>query len=107
MVFKVQEHWVTYTEKVDQMVEEALRSNIKHSLKKLSRAINGDSKTSPNPLFKVLIALRQTSPQTTPKVPATPFNPIRSCDSAPAPYLFLLRHTHIIQPLIVLLPHLS
>uniref|UniRef100_A0A4W6ECP9 Dynein axonemal heavy chain 2 n=1 Tax=Lates calcarifer TaxID=8187 RepID=A0A4W6ECP9_LATCA len=56
---EVQEHWLTYTEKVDHMVEEALRSNIKCSMKKLSRAINGDSKTSPNPLFKVLVTLRQ------------------------------------------------
>uniref|UniRef100_A0A3Q1IX48 Dynein axonemal heavy chain 2 n=1 Tax=Anabas testudineus TaxID=64144 RepID=A0A3Q1IX48_ANATE len=64
---EVQEHWVTYTKKVDHMIEEAFRSNIKCSMKKLSRAINGDSKTSPNPLFKVLIALRQTTPQATPK----------------------------------------
>ncbi|KAF1380471.1 hypothetical protein PFLUV_G00164080 [Perca fluviatilis] len=69
---EVQEHWVTYTEKVDHMVEEALRNNIKRSMKKLSRAINGDSKTSPNPLFKVLVALRQTTPQTTPKVEFSP-----------------------------------
>ncbi|XP_045920170.1 dynein axonemal heavy chain 2 isoform X2 [Micropterus dolomieu] len=69
---EVQEHWVTYTEKVDHMVEEALRSNIKRSMKKLSRAINGDSKTSPNPLFKVLVALRQATPQTTPKVEFSP-----------------------------------
>ncbi|XP_062301425.1 dynein axonemal heavy chain 2 [Scomber scombrus] len=69
---EVQEHWVTYTEKVDHMVEEALRSNIMRSMKKLSRAINGDSKTSPNPLFKVLVALRQATPQTTPKVEFSP-----------------------------------
>uniref|UniRef100_A0A8C2ZK56 Dynein axonemal heavy chain 2 n=1 Tax=Cyclopterus lumpus TaxID=8103 RepID=A0A8C2ZK56_CYCLU len=56
---EVQEHWVTYTEKVDHLVEQALRSNIKRSVEKLSRAINGDNKTSPNPLFKVLVALRQ------------------------------------------------
>ncbi|XP_029311197.1 LOW QUALITY PROTEIN: dynein heavy chain 2, axonemal [Cottoperca gobio] len=69
---EVQEHWVSYTEKVDHMVEEALRSNIKHSMKKLSRAINGDSKTSPNPLFKVLVALRLATPQSTPKVEFSP-----------------------------------
>ncbi|XP_028285542.1 dynein heavy chain 2, axonemal [Parambassis ranga] len=69
---EVQEHWVAYTEKVDHMVEEALRSNIKNSMKKLSRAINGDSKTSPNPLLKVFVALRQASPQTTPKVEFSP-----------------------------------
>ncbi|KAI3375810.1 hypothetical protein L3Q82_004092 [Scortum barcoo] len=69
---EVQEHWVTYTEKVDLKVEEALRRNIKHSMKKLSRAINGDSKTTPNPLFSVLVALRQATPQTTPKVEFSP-----------------------------------
>lgn len=74
MVCKVQEHWVTYTKKVDHMVEEAFKSNIKCSMKKLSRAINGDSKTSPNPLFKVLVALRQTTPETTPKVSANPLS---------------------------------
>ncbi|TMS02261.1 Dynein heavy chain 2, axonemal [Larimichthys crocea] len=79
---EVQEHWVTYTEKVDHMVEEALKSNIKQSMKNLSRAINGDSKTSPNPLFKVQVALRQTTPQTTPKVPETPLNPIRYTEKA-------------------------
>lgn len=80
MMFKVNEHWVTYTEKVDHMVENALRSNIKCSMKMLSRAINGDSKTSPNPVFKVLVALRKATPQTTPKVPSMPFYPIRSCN---------------------------
>ncbi|XP_070785989.1 dynein axonemal heavy chain 2 [Enoplosus armatus] len=69
---EVQEHWVIYTEKVDHMVEEALRSNIKRSMKKLSKAINGDSKTSPNPLFKVLVALRQATPQSTPKIEFSP-----------------------------------
>lgn len=68
--FKVQEYWVAYTEKVDRMVEVALQRNIKDSMKKLSRAINGDSKSSPNPLFKILVALRQTTSQTTPKVVA-------------------------------------
>ncbi|XP_028992315.1 dynein axonemal heavy chain 2 isoform X2 [Betta splendens] len=70
--YEVTEHWVTYTKKVDHMVEEAFRSNIKHSMKNLSRAINGDSKTSPNPLFKVLVALRQTTSQTTQKVEFSP-----------------------------------
>ncbi|XP_078020536.1 dynein axonemal heavy chain 2 [Epinephelus lanceolatus] len=69
---EVQEHWVTYTEKVDHIVEKALRINIKSSMEKLSRAINGDSKTSPNPLFKVLVTLRQATPQTTPKLEFSP-----------------------------------
>ncbi|XP_074478915.1 dynein axonemal heavy chain 2 [Sebastes fasciatus] len=69
---EVQEHWVTYTEKVDHMVEESLRSNIKQSMKKLSRAINGDGKALPNPLFKVLVTLRKATPKTTPKVEFSP-----------------------------------
>lgn len=75
MVFKVQEQWEIYTEKMDMLVEQALRSNIKRSMETLSRAINGDGKTSPSPLFKVLVALRQATPQTTPKVPTFHLNP--------------------------------
>lgn len=80
MVFQVQEHWVTYTEKVDHLVEQALRSTIKRSMEKLSRAINGDKKTSPNPLFKVQVALRQETPQTKRKVPSILLNSNGSCD---------------------------
>ncbi|XP_028269691.1 dynein heavy chain 2, axonemal-like [Parambassis ranga] len=69
---EVQEAWVAFTEKVDHVVEEALRRNIKKSMKKLSRAINGDSKTSPNPLLKVFVEPRQASPQTEPKVEFSP-----------------------------------
>ncbi|KAF3697610.1 Dynein heavy chain 2, axonemal Axonemal beta dynein heavy chain 2 Ciliary dynein heavy chain 2 [Channa argus] len=69
---EVQEHWATYTEKVDHMVEEAFRNNIIQSMKKLSRAINGDSKSSPNPLFKVFLSLRQATPQSIPKVEFSP-----------------------------------
>ena len=39
------------------MVEEAFRLNVKWSLQELSRAINGDGKTLPNPLFKVKVVL--------------------------------------------------
>ncbi|XP_073321620.1 dynein axonemal heavy chain 2 [Pagrus major] len=71
---EVQEHWVTFTERVDHLVEKALRINIKNSMMKLSMAINGDSKTtqSPNPLFKVLVTLHRATPQTTPKVEFSP-----------------------------------
>ncbi|XP_047429543.1 dynein axonemal heavy chain 2 [Mugil cephalus] len=69
---EVQEHWATYTEKVDHMIEESLRSNVKHTMRKLSRAINGYNKASSNPLFKVLVEMSRTSPQTTPKVEFSP-----------------------------------
>ena len=39
------------------MVEEAFRLNVKWSLQELSRAINGDGKNSPNPLFRVKVVL--------------------------------------------------
>ncbi|XP_030635110.1 dynein heavy chain 2, axonemal [Chanos chanos] len=69
---EVQQHWVAHTEKVDRMVEEALRLNIKGSLQELSKAINGDSKTSPNPLFRVQVVLRQETPGSAEQVEFSP-----------------------------------
>lgn len=54
---------------MDQIVEEALRSNVKQCVAQLCRAVSGDSKTPPSPLFKVLVTLRQAAPNSTPKVP--------------------------------------
>lgn len=56
----VQNHWFAYTEKMDRLVEEAFRLNVKWSLQELGRAINGDGKTSPNPLFRVRVVLEGT-----------------------------------------------
>ena len=39
------------------MVEEAFRLNVKWSLQELSRAINGDGKSAPNPLLRVKVVL--------------------------------------------------
>ena len=55
---QVQQQWFYYTEKVDRMVEEAFRLNVKWSLQELGRAINGDGKSGPNPLFKVQVILQ-------------------------------------------------
>ena len=52
-------HWHRYTEKMDRMVEEAFRLNVKWSLQELSKAINGDGKAAPNPLFKVRVILTE------------------------------------------------
>ena len=47
--------------------------NIKFSLQEISKAINGDGKMGPNPLFRVNITLACTEPnQTTPKVGFSP-----------------------------------
>ncbi|XP_061138372.1 dynein axonemal heavy chain 2 [Syngnathus typhle] len=57
---EVQVHWVTHTGNVDHMLEQALRTNVKRSMQKLAQAINGDRKSSPTPLFRVLLSLRQS-----------------------------------------------
>lgn len=44
--------------RLDHMMEDALRLNVKCSLQELSKAINGDGKTTPNPLFRVLVILK-------------------------------------------------
>ena len=57
LLFQVQAHWLRYTKKMDAMLEEAFRLNVKWSLQELSRAINGDGKNPPNPLFRVKVIL--------------------------------------------------
>ncbi|XP_048221841.1 dynein axonemal heavy chain 2 isoform X1 [Perognathus longimembris pacificus] len=56
--FEIQQQWMLYMIRLDRMMEEALRLNIKWSLLELSKAINGDGKTTPNPLFRVLVILK-------------------------------------------------
>nr|XP_060635826.1 dynein axonemal heavy chain 2 [Anolis sagrei ordinatus] len=68
---EVQQHWFNYTVKMDKMMEEALRLNVKWSLLELSKAINGDGKASPNPLFRVKVILQDNYPQT----PQVEFSP--------------------------------
>ncbi|XP_077826327.1 dynein axonemal heavy chain 2 isoform X1 [Macaca mulatta] len=55
---EIQQQWMLYTIRLDRMMEDALRLNVKWSLLELSKAINGDGKTSPNPLFQVLVILK-------------------------------------------------
>ncbi|TKS69390.1 Dynein heavy chain 2, axonemal [Collichthys lucidus] len=69
---KVQEYWASVTDKVDNMVEKALRFNIKLSMEKLIKAISGDSKTLTKPLFNVDVALHLGAHETTPKVEFSP-----------------------------------
>ena len=54
---EVKQNWHGYTKRVDRMVEEAPRLNVKWSLQEPARAINGDGKSGPNPLFKVKVEL--------------------------------------------------
>uniref|UniRef100_A0A8C0I316 Dynein axonemal heavy chain 2 n=1 Tax=Balaenoptera musculus TaxID=9771 RepID=A0A8C0I316_BALMU len=55
---EIQQQWLLYTIRLDRMMEDALRLNVKWSLSELSKAINGDGKTTPNPLFQVLVILK-------------------------------------------------
>nr|XP_039250408.1 dynein heavy chain 2, axonemal-like [Styela clava] len=54
---EVYQHWVRYTERMDQHVEDAFRLNIKWSLQEIAKAVSDDSKTTPNPLFRVKVVL--------------------------------------------------
>ena len=54
---EVQTQWTRLTERMHKMLEEAFRLNTKNSLLELSKAINGDGKSAPNPLFKVRVVL--------------------------------------------------
>lgn len=67
---QVQQHWMSYMEKMDRMVEDAFRVNIKRSLQELSKAINGDGKNSPSSLFRVEVVLKQHTPGSTAQVQA-------------------------------------
>lgn len=53
----IQREWTRYVKKIDQKVEDALRTTVKRSLQELSRAINGDNKSDPHALFKVHMVL--------------------------------------------------
>ncbi|XP_074081622.1 dynein axonemal heavy chain 2 isoform X3 [Macrotis lagotis] len=59
---EIQQQWLLYTMRLDHMIEEALRLNVKWSLLELSKAINGDGKSTPNPLFRVLVILQNDGP---------------------------------------------
>ncbi|XP_078792424.1 dynein axonemal heavy chain 2 isoform X2 [Oryzias latipes] len=65
---KVQEHWMAFTETVDQMVEKALTIAVTDSMRKLSAVINGNSRA----VFKVLVELSQPAPPNKPKMQFSP-----------------------------------
>ena len=54
----MQQYWFGYTMKMDMLVEEALRWNIKWSLQEISKAIIGDGKAGQSPMFKINILLK-------------------------------------------------
>merc|ERR1712190_313706 len=54
---EIQREWKTYVEKVDKRIEEALKKAVKTSLQELCKALNGDNKTEPAPLFRIQAVL--------------------------------------------------
>ncbi|RQM24639.1 hypothetical protein B5M09_005107 [Aphanomyces astaci] len=53
----VQREWARFVERADKTLEDSLRQSVKKSLQELSKAINGDAKTDPHPLFRVHVIL--------------------------------------------------
>jgi dynein heavy chain, axonemal len=53
----VQSQWRKLIDRMYDMLEKAFRLNVNNSLLELSRAINGDGKSIPNPLIKVKVLL--------------------------------------------------
>merc|ERR1712151_1315438 len=53
----IQREWKQYVDKIDKKVEEALKKAVKTSLQDLCKALNGDSKTEPSPLFRISAVL--------------------------------------------------
>ncbi|OQR95763.1 dynein heavy chain, partial [Thraustotheca clavata] len=53
----VQREWARFVERADKALEDSLRQSVKKSLQELSKAINGDAKTDPHPLFRVHVVL--------------------------------------------------
>eukprot|EP00435_Cladocopium_sp_Y103_P044242 s634_g12.t1 len=68
----IQREWKSYVDKVDKSIKEALRKAVKTSLQDLCKALNGDTKTEPSPLFKIQAVLDEpwlaTFPQNHPTV---------------------------------------
>lgn len=54
---EVQTEWNRIISELDKWLERAIRFNFKASLAELSKAINGDGKSAPGPLFKIEIIL--------------------------------------------------
>ncbi|XP_062456936.1 LOW QUALITY PROTEIN: dynein axonemal heavy chain 2, partial [Rhea pennata] len=69
---EVQQQWWSYAARMDKMVEEALRLNVKRSLQELARAVVGDGKSSPSPLLRVRVVLAEGEGEAPPQVAFSP-----------------------------------
>ncbi|TMW60768.1 hypothetical protein Poli38472_000810 [Pythium oligandrum] len=57
---EVHREWNRFVERCDKMLEDVLRQSVKRSLQELSKAINGDAKTDPRPLFRIHVVLEDS-----------------------------------------------
>ena len=67
-VLQVKKQWLLYCEKMDVVLEEACRLNVKWSLQELSHAVQGNRKTPPRPLLRIYAVLDEPGGGETPKV---------------------------------------
>ncbi|KAM8794253.1 dynein axonemal heavy chain 2 [Eudromia elegans] len=69
---EVQQQWLKQAARLDRMVEEALRLNVRRSLHELARAVAGDGKSPPGPLFRVRVFLAEGQGEAPPQVAFSP-----------------------------------
>lgn len=70
----VQIQWARFVDKIDLLVEDALRASVKRSLQEISKSINGEGKNRDNatevhPLFKVNVILDSQRVDFSPTLP--------------------------------------
>jgi len=60
----VDAQWIKYIEDKDKLFEDNLKKAVRSALNELNKAINGDGKTDPNPIFKLTTILDERDQQT-------------------------------------------
>ena len=60
----VSAQWQIYLQKIDKQVEESLKQAVKQALNELNKAINGDTKNKPSPVFRLHIILDEQKGRT-------------------------------------------
>lgn len=60
----VQSQWQIYLQQIDKKLEESLKRAVKHALNEMNKAINGDSKSEPAPVFYLHVTLDEQKQKT-------------------------------------------
>jgi len=67
---EVKKNWVSYLSNIDDVVEEAMCINIRRSLEVLNRAVHGDMRGPPPPIFKLDVVLNKNKLDFNPSIAA-------------------------------------